>query len=369
MANPTILCVDDEVDNVDALERLFRSKYTVLKSTSGAQALEILDQYPDKISVIITDQRMPEMTGVEFLAKTIEKLPDASRILLTGYTDIQSVIAAVNSGQIFKYVTKPWDPVDLMATVDRAHERYKLGMELQEKNRALKKALTELQSLDQAKNQFMILINHELKTPLTSILSFSELLSETPLNEEQELCLNRVRKSAERLRSLIDDVLVVVAGETKTLKTKVQPFESSELKNQIKKEAALLNSQKNQTFHVDVVEKKIVGDFALINQVMRRLLHNSIKFGKERSEIKIESKLISPHRLKFSIFNEGEPISENVKDKVLKPFFIDEDVMNHSVGMGLGLTVCQSILKAHASGLSIENKKNGVEVSFELPCL
>ena len=104
----TILCVDDETDNVDALERLFRRKYNVLKATSGAAALKIMED--EKVSLIVTDQRMPGMTGVEFLAKSMKLQADPVRILLTGYTDIESVISAINSGQIYRYVTKPWDP-------------------------------------------------------------------------------------------------------------------------------------------------------------------------------------------------------------------------------------------------------------------
>ena len=88
MQKQTILCVDDEIDNVQALERIFRAKYTVLKATSGKEALQILDQHRGPVSLIITDQRMPEMTGVEFLSRTIETFPDTIRILLTGYTDI-----------------------------------------------------------------------------------------------------------------------------------------------------------------------------------------------------------------------------------------------------------------------------------------
>ncbi|MCM2281913.1 MAG: response regulator, partial [Bdellovibrionaceae bacterium] len=173
----TILCVDDESDNVDALERLFRRQYRVLKATSGREALDLLAR--NQVTVIISDQRMPNMSGVEFLAESIQSHPMAIRILLTGYTDIESVIAAINSGQVYRYVTKPWDPVDLSNAVEKAVERYEIGEELREKNAALQNALEELQTLDEAKSNFMILINHELKTPLTAILSFGDLLAET----------------------------------------------------------------------------------------------------------------------------------------------------------------------------------------------
>src|SRR6266404_2253285 len=143
----SILCVDDEVDNVEALERLFRRKYNVLKATSGAEALKIIAT--EKVSLIVTDQRLPNMTGVEFLSESMKIQPDTIRILLTGFTDIDSVISAVNSGQIYRYVTKPWDPVDLANTVDKAIERYDMSAELKEKNQALQLALQELRSLDE----------------------------------------------------------------------------------------------------------------------------------------------------------------------------------------------------------------------------
>ena len=114
----TIMCVDDEIDNVEALERIFRKKYTVLKATSADEGLKLLKI--NKVSLIIADQRMPIKTGVEFLKESIALYPDAVRILLTGYTDVDSIIAAINSGEVYRYITKPWDPADLALTIDKA---------------------------------------------------------------------------------------------------------------------------------------------------------------------------------------------------------------------------------------------------------
>lgn len=369
MVKHTILCVDDEIDNVDALERLFRAKYNVLKATSGRQALEILDQHQGAIAAIITDQRMPEMTGVDFLTRSLDKRPDTIRMLLTGYTDVESVISAVNSGKIYRYLTKPWDPTDLMNTVDKAVELFTLGRELEKKNSELEKAYTELKTLDQAKTQFMILINHELKTPLTSILSFTELLKETRLTEEQDLCAQRIQKSSDRLKNLIDDVLVVIGAETKTLKAKIQAFEGKDFNIPLSADVQKSLKAKNQKLVMTWPDKKILGDQSMLTQVFHRLIHNATKFGKENSDIRISHEMVSPHRIKFSITNEGSSISTTVIDKILKPFFIDEDVMNHSTGMGLGLTICQSILKLHSSSLDIQNVGSGAQVSFEIACL
>ncbi|MBV2168864.1 MAG: hybrid sensor histidine kinase/response regulator [Bdellovibrio sp.] len=366
MAKHTILCVDDEIDNVDALERLFRKKYSVLKATSGKEALQVLDQNPGPIALIITDQRMPEMTGVEFLEKTLSSHPETVRILLTGYTDLESVIMAVNKGQIFRYLTKPWDPVDLSNTVEHAIERFALGQELKQKNAELAKALEELKSLDVAKSNFMILINHELKTPLTSILSFSSLLAESNLNEEDKLMVNRITKSAERLKSLVEDVLLIVRAETNQLKIDMQSTAFERFDEGLSKELLDLLSKKHQKIVSKLEPIHVKADVRLIKQVVMRLIHNAAKFGDDGSDIHVES-LRNGSQLRFVVHNKGPHLPSSVVDKITKPFYIDEDVMHHSTGMGLGLTICQSILKSHHSTLQFKNTDQGVMVFFELP--
>lgn len=309
------------------------------------------------------------MTGVQFLEQTLITHPDTTRILLTGYTDIESIIEAINTAQIFRYLNKPWDPVDLLNTVDRGVERFLMTREIKEKNEVISKALAELQVLDQAKDQFMILINHELKTPLTSILSFAELLKETRLTEEQTICVKRIHRSAERLREIVEDVLLLVSSEMKSLKVKVAPFDCRSFQISMKPETEKLFKQKNLNLKHQWLDKKIVGDQALLTQVIDRIVQNAIKFAKESTAVTIKTELTSPHRAKFSIANEGPPVPDNIKEKIFRPFFLDENVMNHSTGMGLGLTICHSILKSHASLLKINNTESGVEVSFELPCL
>jgi signal transduction histidine kinase/class 3 adenylate cyclase/PleD family two-component response regulator len=111
-----ILVVDDEPDNLDLLYRTFHREYRVLQAESGPAALEILDREGD-IAVIISDQRMPMMSGTEFLSQTAAKYPDIIRIILTGYTDADDLVEAINSGKVFKYVTKPWDDDELRLVV------------------------------------------------------------------------------------------------------------------------------------------------------------------------------------------------------------------------------------------------------------
>jgi putative two-component system response regulator len=117
-----ILIVDDEAANLRLLERLFRREYQVISATSGAEALELLKLHD--VALIISDQRMPSMTGIEFLKRAAEMRPHTVRIILTGYTDVNSLVEAINSGVVYKYVTKPWVNEDLQQTVVRALEHY-----------------------------------------------------------------------------------------------------------------------------------------------------------------------------------------------------------------------------------------------------
>ena len=120
-----MLVVDDEPDNLDLLYRTFRRDFQVLKAESGVRALDVLAA-EGEVAVIISDQRMPEMKGTEFLSRTVPQFPDTMRIILTGFTDVEDLVEAINSGQVYKYITKPWDPNELKVVVQRAAETYEL---------------------------------------------------------------------------------------------------------------------------------------------------------------------------------------------------------------------------------------------------
>lgn len=363
MNKPYLLCLDDEVDNLDALERIFRRKYNVLKASTPEQAFDILDQTPS-LSVIISDQRMPLITGVEFLEKSIVSHPEAVRILLTGYTDIESVIDAVNKGQIYRYLTKPWDPVDLINTVDQAYEKYLLKNELKEKNKALEKALFDLKQLDQAKNQFMILINHELKTPLTTIISFASLMKETLLSDEQKLFTDRILRSSEKLKRIIDDVLLIVKGEIGMIQVKSDVIKPDWLLKELPAEITQSTNSKNQTIRLVSELESLDLDPQLTKTAFFRALHNATKFGLAGQDILIQISRYEVGRFKISVENKGPQISPQAIEKIMKPFLLDENIMNHSVGMGLGLTICQSLMKVQNGELHVVNIPDGVKVEL-----
>lgn len=143
-----ILIVDDEPANLRALERLFRADYDVLTAASGADALELLSQH--EVELLITDQRMPEMTGIELLKRTVSLRPRMVRMILTGYTEVDALVEAINCGEVYRYVTKPWSNEELLLTVRRALEHFetnKKRYELESANERLVFRLQEIREL------------------------------------------------------------------------------------------------------------------------------------------------------------------------------------------------------------------------------
>lgn len=136
---PKLLVVDDEPDNLDLLYRTFHRDYRVLRAENGPDALEILANEQD-VAVIISDQRMPLMSGTEFLSLTANKYPDIIRIILTGYTDVEDLVDAINASKVFEFVTKPWNADELKAVVKRAMETHDyLKVRTEELSRALRR--------------------------------------------------------------------------------------------------------------------------------------------------------------------------------------------------------------------------------------
>ncbi|MGE3807726.1 MAG: response regulator, partial [Gemmataceae bacterium] len=140
-----LLVVDDEVEVVHSLQDLLRFDYRVLGATRAAEGLDLVER--EEIHIVMTDQRMPEMTGVEFLEKLRDTHPEIVRLLFTGFADLKAVIDAINTGHVFRYITKPWDADELQATLRQAAERYdmfaerkSLLAELQVKNQKLEAA-------------------------------------------------------------------------------------------------------------------------------------------------------------------------------------------------------------------------------------
>jgi response regulator RpfG family c-di-GMP phosphodiesterase len=127
LAKHPVLLVDDEPEILFSLKGLLRREFELFTATSGKEALEILTQHP--IHIVMTDQRMPELTGAELVGRIKDEYPDAIRIVFTGYADIKAVIECINRGGLYRYITKPWDPDELVEVLHQAAAQYDLMAE------------------------------------------------------------------------------------------------------------------------------------------------------------------------------------------------------------------------------------------------
>ena len=142
-----LLLVDDEPNILSALKRTLRkNSYTIFTAASGKEGLDLLAHYD--IGVIISDQRMPQMTGVEFLRKVKVLYPKTVRIVLSGYTEIETVTSAINEGAIYKFLSKPWDDEQLRVLTDEAFQRYEIKQENQRLSLQLQEVNQELSRLN-----------------------------------------------------------------------------------------------------------------------------------------------------------------------------------------------------------------------------
>src|SRR5690554_6322434 len=258
----TFLVVDDEPDILDAIERLFRKEYRVLTANSAAEALEIVQR--ESIQVVMSDQRMPSMSGIELLEQLHNTRPDIVRVLFTGYSNIDHVIDAINQGHVYRYISKPWKPAELRLFVAQAFEYYDdrqerraLVNQLQQANERMEKQLNllsianeELKTLDRVKNMFMEVVSHKLNTPITIILGYAFLLKKEVDSQYGNLTtktLASINTSAMRLKNISNHIFKILAdaGPTSTLNLEWVSFE--EITSGLRTQISPFLQKRNQT--------------------------------------------------------------------------------------------------------------------------
>ena len=216
---PSILVIDDEAHVVESIQELLRLDYRVLGATRASEAIGILGQQP--VDVVMTDQRMPGMSGVELLHQVRVTHPDAMRLLFTGYADIRAVIDAINRGNVYRYITKPWDPDELQAVVrdaverhDLIAERQRLITELERANEELVRINAELGATSALKSNFIRVASHELRTPLAILLPLTNLVTRAAgVREPLREWLAGIATATDRMRRRVDELTTMLTLE------------------------------------------------------------------------------------------------------------------------------------------------------------
>lgn len=275
-----ILYIDDEPDNLVGFKASLRLDYHILTAVNVPQALSCLENHPD-IRIIFCDQRMPDKTGVEFFEEVRISHPLPVRILLTAYTDVESIIDAINKGNIFRYVKKPWAEADIISAIDEANKFYKANSMLAIKNDELEKAYNEL-------NKFAYSVSHDIRGPLSGILGAINVAREIDDIEEMKEMLFLMEKSLKKLDTYIlsmHDYYSLQRGELK-----VSEIDFKKLIDELKDIYVVLSKTNGIEFNISIRQEEIFrSDVIPLKLIFNNLLSNAFKYqDKTRTDKKVE---------------------------------------------------------------------------------
>lgn len=382
-----LLIIDDEEEILKALYRQFRREYDVYTAPSAEQGYRLMTENP--IQVIISDQRMPGMNGAEFFGKIKNEYPDAIRLLLTGYADIQAVISAINDGNIFRYIAKPWDPVELDTIVREAFERYhlivqnrKLLEELQESNTRLEQRVAErtaeleemngrLLTLNQQKDSFLGMAAHDLRTPLTVLQGFTDLLTHPSARPEDfKEFIVIIRETIQQMLVLLDDLLDITAIEAGKLTLRPETVAIAPFIERICKLSYRIGEQKGIQLVTDVAPDlpPITFDPRRIEQVLNNLLSNAFKFSHGGTTVTVQVRT-RPDAVEFAVIDQGQGIRANEIDMVFGEFQrVSTKPTGDEGSTGLGLSICRRIVDLHNGHIAVDSAiGQGSRFYFTLP--
>ncbi|MDX2035408.1 MAG: hybrid sensor histidine kinase/response regulator [Isosphaeraceae bacterium] len=381
----TILIVDDEIDVLESLRHLLHRSYRVLTAGSGEEALELL--HHDQVHVILSDQRMPGMTGDAFLAQARRLHPDTVRILFTGYADIQAVTNAVNEGAIFRYVVKPWDADELQTVIRQAVEQYdlvterkRLLVELQEANERLSNANARLDESNQLKSAFIEVAGHEFNTPITLVLGLSELLllSKPDRDPAERRIIGQISTSAKQLARLVANTLTMMRSNDFQRRLQREPVDLAALLGEtVERVGPFLDARGLRLATAIDPELGIFEiDAAKIRDAVLNLLTNAIKFTPDGGEIRLSARLIRTDEAEIEIVDSGIGLEPRALKRLFEPFFTEFDPSRHSTGdfgfkkrgLGLGLSIVRQFLEMHGGGVKAESRVGeGTTITVTLP--
>jgi len=399
-----ILYVDDEEFNLTSFKAIFRRDYNVFTATSGKLGLEILKQ--NEIHLIITDQRMPDMTGVEFLESVAEDYMFVRRIIITGFSDIEAIIRAINKGNIYRYITKPWDVNDLKITIQNALNAYKtdranrdLTIELQLKLNTIEELTAEqiklqeekfkqeaekkileaesekLKEIQTIREELSNMIVHDLKNPLGLVIGYAKMAEEQLLKPEIDQkslvqFVKSIQQAGNNMLTLVLNILDVYRFENGKPSLRLGLVPLSELVDTSLERVSFGLEKKIVTIVREYdSETKVNLDKELVSRVMVNLLTNSLKFTTKEKRFWIGIKE-EANQFIFSVRDEGSGIPEDKLDQLFKRFsqLSTSDDVQGIKSTGIGLTFVKYAVEAHSGKVWVESVLGeGTTFFFSIP--
>ena len=333
--------------------------------------------------MILSDQRMPEMTGVEVLRQAKAIRPETTRLLFTAYVDIRTVIDAINQGHVFRYIAKPWDPDELAAVVRQAVEHHDLIVEKNRLLAELKESNARLLEANRLKGAFIEVASHELNTPVTVVLGMIELWKMSQgqsASPTERQWVDRIGAAAGRLARTVERMLKLVRNREFSQSLDTQPIELEPLVRQAIDELAPYLELRGQAVSVSIEPDlgPLEADPAKISDVLTNLLANAVKFTPDGGTIRLEVRAepAAGDWVRVSVRDQGVGVSLDDQQHLFEPFFTGFDTLRHSSGdyqfgkrgIGLGLWLVKTFVELHGGRVEVSSTPGaGSTFAFLLP--
>ncbi|MBP9187516.1 MAG: hybrid sensor histidine kinase/response regulator [Bacteroidia bacterium] len=345
-----ILFVDDEVNNLHAFKAAFRLEYDIKTASSALEAEEWLEN--NQVDLILCDQRMPVTTGVEFFSSIVKKYPKAIRILVTGYTDIESVIKAINLGHVFRYINKPWNESEIRSSIEEAYRYLTQSNQLEDKVKELSIAYKEL-------DNFSYSVSHDLKGPLMSIMGAMNIVNHAKDKNEGQviIMLDLIEKAAAQLSEFIENMHVYYKSKRGHLIVEKISLE------EIKKEMLAIHSLKclqeniNLSFNLTSNSPLFSTDATKVKIIVNNLLSNALKYQRrtEKNKKVDITMSIDGEVLTIIAADNGMGIEEQYLDNIFGLFFRATSEVG---GSGFGLYNVKEIVTTLGGTITVNSTIN-----------
>ena len=354
-----VLYIDDEDNNLKSFRATLRKDFKIFTAINAEDGLRIAQQ--EEIHVCIADQRMPGMTGTEFFEQMVKINPDPIRILLTGYSDIASVIDAINKGEVYRFIDKPWNIEQIKNSIKNAADIYFMRAELKDKTLKIKKLHSEM-------NQFVYSLSHELRGPLMSISGVSKLakleIEDPNILEYFELIDSATFKLDDFIYKMLD-----FYRSTK-IDNKISEINFAEIVEQQMDAYRSKFDLSDFEISVNINQETIFfSDNSKIRVILNNLFSNSVQFQKrEDSEkrilisIKVEEAIAT-----IMVQDNGIGIDEKYQNEVFNLF---TRATKKNVGTGLGLYMVKEAVEQMGGKIELDSVfSEGTTIKIELPSM
>ena len=381
MKEINVLFLDDEPNVLNSISRLFADEaYGVALAGNLEEAMAVMER--ENIKVVLSDQRMPDITGIEFLRRIKILYPDVVRILFTAYADLNSTEAAINISEVYRFINKPWHPEELKAAVvqailyfDIVMENRRLFEETKARNEELNLANCKLKRLYDVQKEFSSTVSHELRTPLASIKAAIDIVirgTAGEINDQQKDFLGRAKSNVDRLNRLINNILDLAHLESgkNSLETRAGDMNKViESVAQAQESVARDRGLYLKTI-LDPGIPVICFDHDKMIQVLNNLIANALKFT-ETGGITVTTRTDEGrNQIEVCVEDTGCGIAEVDLVKLFEKFQQLGEACQRQSGTGLGLAICKEIIRQHGGKVGVRSKKDeGSCFYFILPVL